>query len=174
MAGIFAFKCSSCDAIHEGSPSFAFRAPDPWLGQPKEIQDRGSLGTDHCRYQDSEGEHFFVRACLEVPIVGIEVPFLWGVWGSLSEKNYRSYFDKYDDPDPTDRYFSWFSNVLPYYQTTVALRAEMRPRKEGLRPLLNLGESVHPLAIDFHRGISIAKAQEIAEAALHPSGRERS
>ncbi|HAS8215020.1 TPA: DUF2199 domain-containing protein, partial [Vibrio vulnificus] len=29
MSSIFAFKCSSCEEIHEGSPSFGFRAPDP-------------------------------------------------------------------------------------------------------------------------------------------------
>jgi len=28
MAAIFAFKCSCCGRIHEGSPSYGFKAPD--------------------------------------------------------------------------------------------------------------------------------------------------
>ena len=33
MAGIFAFTCSYCGEVHEGSPSFAYRAPDPYLSK---------------------------------------------------------------------------------------------------------------------------------------------
>jgi hypothetical protein len=46
MASIFSFKFASCDEIHEGSPSFAFCAPDPWLSQPEAVQAAGHLGTD--------------------------------------------------------------------------------------------------------------------------------
>lgn len=61
MAAIFALKCSSCDEIHEGSPSFAFRAPDPFLKQAKSVQDAGELGSDLCWYDDEDGSHFLCR-----------------------------------------------------------------------------------------------------------------
>jgi hypothetical protein len=167
MAAIFSFKCASCDDIHEGSPSFAFRAPDPWLGQPETVQAAGHLGSDLCRYEDADGPHFFIRVMLEVPIHGIEEPFGWGVWVSLSETNYQRYVDTYDAPDMDDRYFGWFCNTLPWYPDTLNLKTEVRPRAGRQRPCIVLEETEHPLAIDFHQGISVQRAQEIAEAAMH-------
>lgn len=105
MAAIFALKCSSCDEIHEGSPSFAFRAPDPFLKQAKAVQDAGKLGSDLCWYDDEDGRHFFVQACLEVPIHGVSEPFTWRVWASLSEASFNRYGESYDSPDPSDAYF---------------------------------------------------------------------
>ena len=55
MAGIFSFKCSCCGKQHEGSPSFGFKAPDPWLGQPEEIKQAGKIGDDLCYYTDEDG-----------------------------------------------------------------------------------------------------------------------
>ena len=114
MAGIFSFKCSSCGEIHEGSPSFGFKAPDPYLEQSKEIQDEGQLGSDLCFFQDEDGKHYFIRVILEIPIQGVEGPFMWGVWVSLSEQSYQRYIETYDSPDTNDCYFGWLCNHLPY------------------------------------------------------------
>jgi len=167
MAPIFSFKCASCDDIHEGSPSFAFHAPDQWLGQPEAVQAAGLLGSDLCRYEDADGPHFFIRVLLEVPIHGVKDPFLWGVWVSLSEKNYQRYIDTYDAPDTTDRYFGWFCNRLPCYPDSVNLKTEVHPRADKQRPFIVLEETDHPLSRDFHEGISVQRAQEIAEAVMH-------
>lgn len=167
MAAIFSFKCSSCDKIHEGSPSIVFRAPDPYLEQPKEIQETGKLGSDLCWYQDEDGMHYFIRACLEIPIHGVSQPFIWGVWVSLSKQNFDRYVETYDEPDITDHYFGWFSNYLPYYENTYALRTQVHPRNKKTRPYIEIEDSGHPLAIDYYNGISIERAQEIAEKAIH-------
>jgi hypothetical protein len=167
MAAIFAFRCASCSQVHEGSPSFGFRGPDPYLEQPKEVQDAGLLTDDLCEYEDEDGKHFFVRGCLEVPIHGISDPFVWGVWASLSYASYRRYVETYDNPDVTDRFFGWLCNYLPYYPKTYALKTNVHPRSGGIRPYVVPEKSDHPLSIDFYEGISVARAQEIAEAAFH-------
>jgi hypothetical protein len=167
MAAIFSFKCASCEDIHEGSPSFSFRAPDPWLAQTDAVQAAGHLGSDVCRYEDEDGHHFFVRVVLEVPIHGIADPFLWGVWVSLSETNYERYTDTYDEPDTSARYFGWFCNALPWYPQTLSLKTSVRPRADKQRPYIVLEETEHPLSIDFRQGISVQRAQEIAEAVMH-------
>lgn len=167
MAAIFSFKCSSCSQLHEGSPSFAFRAPDPYLEQTELVQKAGGLGGDTCWYEDADGMHYFIRVCLEVPIHGVSEPFLWGVWVSLSKTNFDRYVETYSAPELTDRYFGWFCNYLPYYPNTYGLKAHVRLRSDQLRPCIELEPSSHPLAIDFHQGISIAKAQEIAESIYH-------
>jgi hypothetical protein len=167
MAAIFSFKCASCDDIHEGSPSFSFRAPSPYLDQPEAVQAAGHLGSDVCRYENADGRHFFVRVVLEVPIHGIHEPFLWGVWVSLSETNYQRYVDTYDAPDTSDRYFGWFCNSLPWYPDSLGLKTEVHPRANNQRPFIMLEETDHPLSIDFHEGINVQRAQEIAEAVMH-------
>lgn len=167
MAGIFSFKCSNCGEIHEGSPSFGFRAPDPYLEQSQEIQDAGKLGEDVCWYEDEDGMHYFIRVCLEVPIHGVSEPFLWGVWVSLSKQSFERYVETYDSPDMDAEYFGWFCNYLPYYPGTYGIKTKAHPRPDGIRPYLVLEETDHPLSIDFHQGISIEKAQEIAEQLLH-------
>jgi hypothetical protein len=167
MGAIFSFKCSCCGEIHEGSPSFGFRAPNSYLDQTEEVQNAGSLGTDLCNYEDEDGVHHFIRVCLEVPIHGVDDPFTWGVWVSLSEKSFSRYVDTYDNPDTSDRYFGWLCNHLPYYENTYALKAHVHPRKGGTRPFIVLEKTTHTLSVDFHEGISISRAQEIAEAAMH-------
>lgn len=167
MAGIFSFKCSTCGEIHEGSPSFAFRAPDPYLEQSEEVQKAGTLSSDLCGYEDEDGMHHFIRVCLEVPIHGVSEPFLWGVWVSLSKKNFARYVETYDSPDTNDCYFGSLCNYLPYYPNTYALRTYVHPREGNARPYIVLDDTDHPLSVDFRQGISIEKAQEIAEQITH-------
>ena len=76
-SSIFAFKCSKCDELHEGSPSFGFAAPVPytWLSE-QEREEWAELTDDLCVIARPEGKQYFVRAILEVPIHGVEEPFL--------------------------------------------------------------------------------------------------
>jgi hypothetical protein len=127
----------------------------------------GKLGTDLCEYSDEDGPHFFIRVCLEVPIHGVEDPFMWGVWVSLSDTNFARYVETYDSPRVDESYFAWFGNYLPYYEKTYALKCRVHPRLGNTRPALELERTEHPLSRDFHEGISIARAQEIAQVAAH-------
>ena len=167
MAGIFSFKCSSCDEIHEGSPSFGFNAPDPYLEQSEEIQSKGKLSDDLFYYEDEDGIHYFARVTVEIPIHGIEDGFLWGVWVSLSKASYEHYVNNFTKEEIDQGYFGWFSNYLPYYSNTYALATNVYPQANGKRPILELQETDHELYHDFTNGISITKAQKIAELCIH-------
>jgi hypothetical protein len=167
MAGIFSFKCSCCGEVHEGSPSFGFRAPAPYLEQTKAVQEAGFLGSDLCWYEDDDGVHYFIRVCLEIAVHRVTQPFIWGVWVSLSKKNFDRYVETFDEADVTDQYFGWLCNYLPYYESTYALRTKVHPRAGKSRPCIELEASEHPLAIDYYNGITIERAQEIAELAMH-------
>lgn len=167
MTGIFSFTCTCCGEVHEGSPSFGFSAPDHWLGQPGEVRARGKLGDDLCYYEDEDGCHYFARVVLEVPIHEVAEPFMWGVWVSLSRDSYEHYVESWDDPDPERGYFGWLCNQLPFYEPTHALAVDVLPQPEGKRPLLSLHETDHELYHDFMQGITVEKAQHIAELAMH-------
>lgn len=164
MAAIYSFKCGKCGKIHEGSPSIAFDVPAYWHDIPDaERPKRGKIDADLCK---ADGHHF-VRVCLEIPIIGVSEPFFWGVWASVSEANFYRYVETWDDADEDDAYFGWLNNRLPYYPDTMNLKTMVRPRKGRIRPILELEATDHPLSVDYREGISIARAQEIAEAALH-------
>ena len=167
MAGIFSFKCSCCGKQHEGSPSFGFKAPDPWLGQPEKVKQEGRIGDDLCYYSDEDGTHYFARVVIEIPIHRVAEPFMWGVWVSLSKESYEHYLETWDEPDPDRAYFGWFCSKLPYYETTYSLAADVHPQAGGARPYLCLHEVEHELYHDSVNGISIEKAQKIAEIAMH-------
>ena len=168
MAALFSFRCSCCGAIHEGSPSFGFEAPSPYLEQDEAIRQAGHLDSDLCRYEDEDGSHYFVRTVLEVPIHGVQEPFLWGVWVSLSKPSYDRYVATYAESCVDDDcYFGWFCNYLPAYPNTYALKTRVHPRGAEERPWLELEDTDHPLCRDYHHGITPQRAQALAEEVMH-------
>ena len=168
MAGIFAFKCTCCGEVHEGSPSFSYPMP-AYVAQLPESEKENIIesGTDLYKVKYGEGFHYFVRVCLEIPIHGHEDPLLWGVWVSLSEQSLNRYIETCEEVDETDSYFGWFCNSLPYYEETQSIKAQVRPRSGGLRPYLELERNGHELAEDLYNGITAEKAQKIAEICMH-------
>lgn len=167
MAGIFSFRCSCCGKQHEGSPSFGFETPGSWSWQSDEIKENGKINDDLCYYTDEEGTHYFARVIIEIPIHGVMEPFMWGVWVSLSKVSYEHYVETWNEPDIEKIYFGWFCNKLPYYASTYSLATDVHPQADGTRPHLSLHEVDHEFYHDFKNGISIEKAQKIAEIAMH-------
>lgn len=171
MAGIFSFKCSCCGKIHEGSPSFSY--PEPLyvasLSEEERKRDIEKSNDDLFVVKYEGGCHHFVRVVLEIPIHGCDEPFTWGVWVSLSEQSFNRYVETWDDVDESDSYFGWFNNELPYYDQSVSIKTQVRPRKGGIRPYLELEEGSCELADDLYNGISVEKAQKIAEICMHKS-----
>lgn len=164
MTSIFSFRCSCCNEIHEGSPSFSFDCPIQyaWLTDTEKVD--AHLGTDLCVINEER----FIRVCLEIPIIGIKQPFMWGVWVSLSDTNFERYKVTYEDEsNEGEEYFGWLSNRLPFYPDTLNLKTLALPRSGEIRPSLDIEPTEHPLSMDFHDGISVARAQEIAEFVMH-------
>jgi hypothetical protein len=161
LAAIFSFKCSSCGDLHEGSPRFGYDSPLYYQQLDQHAREAcAEPGSDLCVIKDTDQIDRFIRVCLEIPIHGCSEPFVWGAWVSLSEASFNRYRDTWDEPDESDHYFGWFSNRLPLYPDTLNL-------KSAVRPLLELPASDHPLAIDLHAGISVGRAQELAELMIH-------
>jgi hypothetical protein len=167
MGAIFSYKCACCDKVSEGSPSLAFKRPDHWLQQSEAVRAAGFADDDVCWYEDEDGMHYFIRTILEIPIHGVEDPFLWGVWVSLSKTSYQRYLDTYDARDLDDAWFGYLCSALPGYPSTWSLPVTVRPCPSGLRPLVSMNSGEHALVTDSRDGISVARAQALAESILH-------
>ena len=171
----YTWTCSRCSQVHEGLPlSWAFDAPIywHWLGEAKR-RTRGFCDGDFCFMTDAAGEPArFVRGTIEIPIVDAADPaedsFVIGVWASLSERSFDE-VGRAQQADGADAgpWFGWLSNRIPVYPDTLNLQTQVRHR-QGLRPLVEIKPSDHPLAQDAS-GITVARARELAERWYHES-----
>jgi hypothetical protein len=91
-----------------------------------------------------DGQHFFFRACLEIPIENTDERFLWGLWVSVSKENFGRYLDTFDEAKPTGRYFSWLGNNLPGYPSVRGLNRW--PTAAGRKPASGRAGEVRPPA----------------------------
>ena len=64
-------------------------------------------------------------------------------------------------------YFGWLSNSLPDYPETLSLKTSVHTRDLGLRPLIELEPTDHPLAVEQREGITMARVRQIAERNFH-------
>ena len=135
--------------------SFAAEFPDMYANMKREERDtRALIGSDQCVIDE---QRFFLRGCLEVPILGSEEPFVWGLWVSVKEEVYDEVSDfwtregreKLHGP-----YKGRLANSLTVYPETLNLKTEISLQSVGIRPLLKIGEADHLLAREQSAGIS--------------------
>jgi hypothetical protein len=166
VSALEGFTCHTCGEWHEGLPlDYAYDAPNYWSESLRSDAD-SFLNSDLCVIKKQD---FFVRGLIEIPVIGSDQPFRWGVWASLSKTNFDKMTDLWDDPkllyEPA--YFGWLSNSIDLYPETLNLKTNVKSRSVGDRPYLLLEPTEHPLAIEQHSGITMERVREIAEYSLH-------
>lgn len=168
MTGPISYTCGHCGRGHEGLPfSYGVDAPAYWR---EEFTDdpNSMLSDEQCIIH---AEHFFVRARIVIPVSDSDTEFDWGVWVSLSATNFQRTLDLWTTPgrESEPPYFGWLSTALPYEPSTINLKTHVHTQPVGRRPLVELEHTDHPLAVEQHHGITLARVQQIAEHMLHPA-----
>lgn len=162
------WKCSRCGALHETIPDcFAFDEPDYWGSRKKWPAPKGcSFNKDYCVIDDA---HFFIKAVLEIPILGTLDVFTFGVWSTLSEANFKREKKLASDASRVSEppYFGWFSNRIWQYPDTLNLKCNLHSRSPGLRPRIELEPTDHLLSVEHRNGITEARFRELSEQCLH-------
>jgi hypothetical protein len=155
-----------CDEWHEGFPTLGYPEPDLVSQIPEtERAKRLFLSSDYCVVDE---KHFFVRCVLQLPIIGMDDEFGWGIWSSLSEPNFIRYQDcSGDDRSALGSMFGYMCNRLPRYPDTINLKLSLRPRNQELRPVATLEPTDHPLAVEQREGIALEKVLEFVGPWLH-------
>jgi hypothetical protein len=161
------YRCARCGEWHDELP-FAFHVPKPAAWLPEHEADEESwLEEELCVV---EGAHFFIRGIVRIPVVDGDDDFEWGVWTSLSRHNFARTLEIWDrrgrEAEPP--MFGWLSVNLPAYGlSTLSLPTMVHTQPLGLRPLVVLEPSDHPLSVEQREGITVARVQAIAEQILH-------
>lgn len=162
------YWCRCCGERHEGLPfSYGVEAPVYWRDEFAD-DPKSMLSDEQCIIH---AEHFFVRARIVIPVLDADTEFDWCVWVSLSRTNFQRALDLWttEGRESEPSYFGWLSVALPYEPTTLNLKTHVHTQPVGKRPLAELEHTNHPLAVEQHHGIGLARVQEIAERALHPA-----
>lgn len=168
------YQCATCGKVHEGLPmSFAADSPDMYANMDRDRRDaRCVRGSDQYII---DHKWFFIRGCFEIPIIGSEDVFLWGLWASVRE-------DVFDDIEDCwelagrekcrGPFKGRLANSLAEYPETLNLKIGILLQPVGTRPLFVVEESDHPLAVEQASGISRNRALLLSSLALHgqPSG----
>lgn len=163
------YTCGFCGQHHDEVPlSYRTKAPVYWSETLADDEDSG-LDDELCVIK---GEHFFVQGNIEIPILGEQDGvFTWGVWVSLSQDNFARTVELWSIPgrESEPPYFGWLSTDLPIYNphSTINLKTHVITQPVGVRPLIHLEPTDHPLAVEQHHGITRERVQEIAQKVLH-------
>lgn len=164
MNEISSYRCACCGEVHEGLPDVGFAEPYHYASLSDEERSTSHLSSDFCTIDD---EHFFVRACLPVPLKGQKEEFVWGVWVSLSRSNYQRYREIFEEPEPNEGpYFGWLCSRIPGYPDTLHLKTRVHLEPYPTRPRVELEPTDHPLAVEQRDGIELDRLMEL----LHDQG----
>lgn len=147
--------------------------PDPWPhGEGHEPNtalrtDGDFLSEDFCVL---DGEHFLIRCVMEVPVQGLERPWGFGCWSSLSRENFQKYVAGFDSTEPEESgpWFGWLCNGLkPDFIDVDSVAVDVCPRAGRQRPLLFVQDEDHPMARAQQDGLSAEEMVRILRANGH-------
>jgi hypothetical protein len=162
------YLCHCCGKLHDGLPmSYGSDAPDQWFGIPEGARrTRAQLSSDQCII---DNENYYLKGNIELPVHGESGKFIWTVWVSLSRDNFNRASEMWNKKDRVSEpsYIGWLSTSLPPYPETTNLKAAVISRKKGVRFLIELETTDHPLSIEQKSGISWERIQDFAEKILH-------
>lgn len=165
------FLCGKCGQFHAELPmEFGAEAPVGYFLIPEDARKaRCDLTSDVCMIDEKE---FYVRGCLEIPVVDGPHPFTWGVWTSVSKQSLKRMAELWESPgrEKEPPCFGWLSTSLPLYPETLHLKTHVHARPVGQRPFVELEPTDHPLAVEQRNGMTMDRVREIAEVLLHASG----
>lgn len=148
-------------------PSFGWDWPLQYLMvREEERSSRCSLTSDTCVI---DNDTFFVRGCIEIPVLGYDEPFAWGVWTSLSDRNFARFVELLHVRERSAHgpFFGWLSSHISIFPDTMNLKTMVHLRDNGTRPLIELEPTEHPLAVEQREGITVDRVAEIYARVVH-------
>jgi hypothetical protein len=165
------FRCAVCGKQHTGVPARGFAFPIQYMDVPAaQRKRRVRLEGDTCVIDD---RHFFVRGCLEIPVRGSRTPFVWGAWVRVSKTSFGR-FQRAAGAADRSRGGALAGRLCSPprpYPDSLNLKAKVYLRDAGVRALIALEPSDHPLAIEQRQGMTVRRLSEICSLMIHHSPR---
>jgi hypothetical protein len=163
------FKCATCGQVHAGLPmSFAADSPDMYANMNRDERDtRCVLGSDQYIIDQ---QWFFIRGCVEIPIIGSDEVFLWGLWASIREEVFDEIEESWElqgRENSRGPFKGRLANSLAEYPETLNLKVKILLQPVGTRPLFVVEEPTHPLALEQAQGFARDRALHLPSLVMH-------
>jgi hypothetical protein len=156
------YQCSCCGQEYNELPlTFGTEVPDYYYSvPPDEREKRIEIEESLCVV---DGEHFFHRGRLTIPINDNDQDLIFNVWTSISEDNFIKRDQLWNNPDRVkeEPYFGWLQTIVPTYGDTLNIKTIAIENDAGLIPTIKVIEEGHQLKADQENGISFEQALEI-------------
>ena len=160
------FTCETCGQTHAGEVrDIRMGLPEPIFHLDEDEREvRARVGDDSAVLAAPQGDRYFVRGLLELPIEGDEGYFGYGSWIEVSREDFEALAELWGDDEGwrSGPFAGTVANELAPYFATVGLPAQIKLRDVHLLPLVELEEANHELVRAQQRGISRHRAHELA------------
>ena len=161
MTGIEKYICNCCGQEHFNWPALAYISPTHYNDLTQDDKNNiAELRSDFCVIKYSDKEDRFIRCTLTQKINDHCENLEYGLWVSLSEKNFQDYSDNYHNDNHEVKYFGWLSNSLPGYEDTTKIPTTVFTKSGNDRPEIVPHEDfVHQFVKDYYNGITKIEAE---------------
>jgi hypothetical protein len=115
------FVCRVCGERHELTMKYSVKAPLAVMAVPQvEWDERLVITKDQCVI---DGRDFYLRGRILVPVVGLEEPFVWGVWAEVSPKSFLRTHEMWNTPGRENEppFPGWLNTELSLFGDTINL-----------------------------------------------------
>ena len=149
--------------------SFAADYPDMYANMGRSERDaRAVISSDQCIIDET---WYFLRGCLEIPIVGSGEVFLWGLWASIKQAASEEIAASWEEAGREQHHGPFkgrlANSLSAHYTDCLSARLRVVIQPVGTRPLFVLEEPEHALALAQGSGISKGAALELVGTLMH-------
>jgi hypothetical protein len=164
----FGFYCSKCGQYHKEIP-MAYGADAPYqyaLIPENERENRCTLTQDQCII---DGEQYFIRGQIELPVDDNAENFCWNVWVQVSEHDFEKMGESWEDENRIleKPYSGRIATHLEPYPETIGLPVLVITQLVGYVPKVEVIESNHPLYFEQENGITMERVTAFAKEILY-------
>jgi hypothetical protein len=148
--------------------SFGCDVPDEYANLTEEQKLEAQIADSQCFIPPNR---YFLRCVLEIPIREHHEAFLWGLWVTVHEKDFKEFDDYWSTAGKAlfvGPYKGRIANKIKeiYSPSTMNLKCRIIVQPVGQRPLIIIEEPEHPLAVQQKFGIDKALAMELARKVM--------
>jgi len=153
--------CAQCGKEHPVSEmELTFRRPDVVAAlDRRELEARVQENRNFCVM---DGERFFVRVLLPLPVQGHEQSYCIGLWAEVDRPAFDRIYDLWETPDRGDEppMNARLANEVPFAEGSLGMNADLQMMGGDSRPCVYLRPSQNPLYGEQQSGISTHRAYE--------------
>lgn len=159
-------KCASCGEVHDELPALGYIAPFYYdILNETEKTEMAEASSDFCVIKHKDLTDRFIRTTMTIQVNDACENLDYGIWVSLSEKNFNEYNDEFKSNVEGKTYFGMICNEIIYYkESTLGIHVNVTTRSDGMRPVIIPHQTQNKLITDWEKGITIEEAEKRIES----------